>query len=106
MEKNMSGEKMYILALDQGTTSSRAVIFDREINKVISCQEEFTQIYPKPGWVEHDPNELFQCQLNVMKKAIEDSKVDPLKIAALIPQYHGFSLICDSKRSNFKRIDF
>ena len=79
----MSGEKMYILALDQGTTSSRAVIFDREINKVISCQEEFTQIYPKPGWVEHDPNELFQCQLNVMKKAIEDSKVDPLKIAAL-----------------------
>lgn len=83
MEKNMSGEKMYILALDQGTTSSRAVIFDREINKVISCQEEFTQIYPKPGWVEHDPNELFQCQLNVMKKAIEDSKVDPLKIAAL-----------------------
>ena len=84
MEKNMSEEKMYILALDQGTTSSRAVIFDREINKVISCQEEFTQIYPKPGWVEHDPNELFQCQLNVMKKAIEDSKTDGITIDAII----------------------
>lgn len=79
----MNDEKKYILALDQGTTSSRAVIFDNQINKIISCQEEFTQIFPKPGWVEHDPEELFLCQLNVMKQAIKDSSISPEKIAAL-----------------------
>lgn len=81
----MSGNegKKYIIALDQGTTSSRAVIFDKQINKLVSCQEEFTQIFPHPGWVEHNPEELFQCQLNVMKQAIKDSKVNPDEIAAL-----------------------
>ncbi len=79
----MSGEQKYILALDQGTTSSRAVIFDKKINKLVSCQEEFSQIYPHPGWVEHDPEELFDCQLNVMKRAIAESKVSSDEIAAV-----------------------
>ncbi len=75
--------KKYILALDQGTTSSRAVIFDYDIRKIASEQEEFTQIYPHPGWVEHNAEELFECQLNVMKKAVSSSKIDPSEIAAV-----------------------
>lgn len=66
----------YILSLDQGTTSSRAIIFDEKVNNIMASQEEFTQIYPKPGWVEHDPEELFQCQLKVMKEAVEKSKIN------------------------------
>lgn len=73
----------FILALDQGTTSSRAIIFDEKVNKIFSCQEEFTQIYPKPGWVEHDPEELFECQLKVMKDAVTQSKIDPSDIKAI-----------------------
>lgn len=73
----------YILSLDQGTTSSRAIIFDEKVNKILSCQEEFTQIYPKPGWVEHDPEELFQCQLKVMKDVVAQSKINPQDIKAL-----------------------
>lgn len=49
----------YILALDQGTTSSRAILFDRSGNIIQMAQQEFTQHYPQPGWVEHNPNELF-----------------------------------------------
>ena len=47
--------KKYILALDQGTTSSRAIVFDHDGQPLSSAQKEFTQIYPQPGWVEHDP---------------------------------------------------
>ena len=50
--------KKYVLALDQGTTSSRAILFDQGGNCVGLAQKEFTQIYPKPGWVEHDPMEI------------------------------------------------
>ena len=67
-------QKKYILALDQGTTSCRSVIFDHDINKIACEQEEFTQIYPHPGWVEHDPEELFECQLRVIKKAVESAQ--------------------------------
>lgn len=49
----------YVLALDQGTTSSRAIIFDNNGKSVGVAQKEFTQIYPKPGWVEHDPMEIW-----------------------------------------------
>ena len=52
----------YILALDQGTTSSRAILFDRSGNIIQMAQQEFTQHYPQPGWVEHNPNELFDSQ--------------------------------------------
>ena len=54
-------EKKYIIALDQGTTSSRAVIFDREQRIVNISQREYTQRYPKEGWVEHDPLEMGCC---------------------------------------------
>ena len=53
--------KKYILALDEGTTSARCIMFDRDLNIVSSAQHEFTQIYPQPGWVEHDAMEIFAC---------------------------------------------
>lgn len=52
-------EKRYIAALDQGTTSSRCILFDRQQNIIAMAQKEFTQLYPQPGWVEHDPMEIW-----------------------------------------------
>ncbi|MEQ1797291.1 MAG: glycerol kinase GlpK [Lacibacter sp.] len=62
--------KKYILALDQGTTSSRAIVFDHDGNIVSVAQKEFTQIFPQPGWVEHDPEEIWSTQLGVAAEAI------------------------------------
>ena len=55
----------YILAFDQGTTSSRAIVFNRQGSIVSMAQKEFTQIYPQPGWVEHDANEIWSTQIGV-----------------------------------------
>lgn len=74
---------MYILALDQGTTSSRAVIFDKYCNKISISQKEFPQYFPKQGWVEHNPEELFDSQLSVMKEAIKKSGIETNQITAL-----------------------
>ena len=60
----------YILALDQGTTSSRAIVFDRKGNIRAIAQKEFDQIYPQPGWVEHNPLEIWSSQLSVSAEAI------------------------------------
>ena len=60
----------YILSLDQGTTSSRAILFDHAGNIVSLAQKEFTQIFPQPGWVEHDPMEIWSTQLGVAAEAI------------------------------------
>jgi glycerol kinase len=60
----------YVLALDQGTTSSRAILFDEEGSAVASAQREFPQIYPQPGWVEHDPKEIFRTQRDVAREAL------------------------------------
>ena len=73
----------HLLAIDQGTSSSRAVVFTSSAVPVASAQQEFTQIYPRPGWVEHDPEEIWQSILEVMKTAIANSRVPPEKIAAL-----------------------
>ena len=75
--------KQYVIALDQGTTSSRAVIFDRAQHIVASAQKEFTQIYPQPGWVEHDPLELYSGQYGVMMEALTRSGLEPSQIAAI-----------------------
>ena len=61
----------YIIALDQGTTSSRSIIFDSKGNIVSLAQYPFTQIYPKPGWVEHDPMVILESQLLAMSEAFE-----------------------------------
>ena len=60
----------YILAFDQGTTSSRAIVFDQKGGIIAVAQKEFTQIFPQPGWVEHDPNEIWSTQLGVAAEAI------------------------------------
>jgi glycerol kinase len=74
-------EKKYVLALDQGTTSSRAILFDRNGRIINMSQKEFTQFYPAPGWVEHNPLEIWETQINAAKEAIKD--VDVSEIAAI-----------------------
>lgn len=76
-------EKKYIIALDQGTTSSRAIVYDRECNPLGSKAQEFTQFYPQPGWVEHDAEELFKCQLGVLQTVIIDTEIKRDEIAAI-----------------------
>ena len=73
----------YVLALDQGTTSSRAILFDREQNILGVSQKEFTQLYPREGWVEHDPMEIWSSQYAVMMEVVAQSGVDPREIAAI-----------------------
>ncbi|HPW41787.1 MAG TPA: glycerol kinase GlpK [Bacillota bacterium] len=73
----------YILALDQGTTSSRAILFDYDGNIAIVAQKEFTQIYPKAGWVEHNPNEIWETQCGVAKEVIANNGVAAEDIAAI-----------------------
>ena len=75
--------KKYIIALDQGTTSSRAVVFDKNGEIVTVSQKEFSQIFPQSGWVEHDPMEIWGCQSGVMREAIEKASIDPKEIAAI-----------------------
>ena len=75
--------KKYILALDQGTTSSRAILFDRDQNIVGISQKEFSQIYPQEGWVEHDPMEIYSSQTAVMMEVIAHSAVNMEDIAAI-----------------------
>ena len=73
----------YILSLDQGTTSSRAILFDAEQNIVGLAQKEFTQYYPRQGWVEHDPMEIYASQYAVMSEVITQNDVDVRDIAAI-----------------------
>lgn len=73
-------EKKYILALDQGTTSSRAIVFDTEQNIVSIAQKEFTQHYPKAGYVEHDPLEIYSSQSTVMMEALIKASIRPEEI--------------------------
>jgi glycerol kinase len=73
----------YILALDQGTTSSRAIIFDHMGLPVTSARKEFTQIFPQPGWVEHDPDEIWSSQAGVVAEAMARAGIDSSRIAAI-----------------------
>lgn len=114
----------YILAIDQGTTSSRAIIFDKHTNIVTSVQKEFTQYFPKPGWVEHDANEIWLSVIAVYMEAVTKSEIKPEQIAGIgitnqrettvvwdrntgIPIYHAIvwqsrqtSAICDELKAN------
>ena len=77
----------YILALDQGTTSSRAILFDHAQNIVGIAQKEFTQFYPRQGWVEHDPQEIYSSQFAVMMEVIAQTGIEPSEIA-------GIGIVC------------
>ncbi len=73
----------YVLALDEGTTSARAIVFDKESNVAGVGQYEFPQYYPKPGWVEHNPEEIWSAQVNAFKTALERANAEPKDIAAI-----------------------
>lgn len=73
----------YILALDQGTTSSRAIVFDHGSRMIAKAQKEFTQSFPKPGWVEHDPAEIWQTQRQTAVEAVESAGLKAADIAAV-----------------------
>lgn len=73
----------FIMAIDQGTTSSRAIIFDAEMKIVASDQREFRQIFPASGWVEHDPEEIWESVVATCKGAIKNAKISPSDIAAI-----------------------
>lgn len=76
-------EKTYMLSLDQGTTSSRAILFDRSGAIIGVAQKEFTQIYPKPGWVEHNAEEIWESQLEVLKAVLLENHVKPEQIVGI-----------------------
>ena len=73
----------YILALDQGTTSSRAILFNEKAQIVGIAQREFTQIYPQAGWVEHNPDEIWDTQLATAQQVLTQHGVKPAQIAAI-----------------------
>lgn len=75
--------KRYLVALDQGTTSSRAVIFTIEGHVIASAAQEFPQYYPKPGWVEHDPADILSTQIEALRTAVRKAMIDPKEIAAI-----------------------
>lgn len=75
--------KQYIISLDQGTTSSRAIIFDKDQNIIGLAQKEFAQIYPQPGYVEHDPMDIYASQYGVLVEVLAKSGVDASEIAAI-----------------------
>ena len=79
----MTDTARYILALDQGTTSSRSILFDQSGAVVAVAQKEFTQHFPKPGWVEHDPHEIIQSVYNTIETAIKEAKISPQEIASI-----------------------
>ena len=76
-------EKNYVIALDQGTTSSRCILFDRDQRVAAMAQKEFHQYYPKPGWVEHDPLEIWSSQYGVLEEVLAKSGVSPDEIAGI-----------------------
>lgn len=75
--------KQYVIALDQGTTSSRCIIFDRKQDIIGMAQREFEQHYPKPGWVEHDPMEIWSSQYSVLTEVLAKSGVSPEEVAGI-----------------------
>ena len=73
----------YVLAIDQGTTSTRAIVFDGEMRIAGIGQKEFTQIFPKPGWVEHDPEEIWESVLWTVRQALKEARIEASGIAAI-----------------------
>ena len=73
----------HILAIDQGTTSSRAIVFDGSLNVTASAQEEFTQHFPDSGWVEHEPEDLWRTTIGTCRAAIEKAGISASDIAAI-----------------------
>ena len=91
----------YILSIDAGTTSSRTIIFDNNANQIGVSQFEFSQLFPKKGWVEHDANEIWSTQIKSIKYVLEKSMISPSDIAAIgITNQRETTLIWDKKTGN------
>ncbi|MBL7777596.1 MAG: glycerol kinase GlpK [Chitinophagales bacterium] len=94
----MADNKKYILALDQGTTSSRSIVFDDAGNVVGMAQKEFSQIFPQPGWVEHDPEEIWNSQIYTAREALRNANITPGQIAAIgITNQRETTVVWDKK---------
>ena len=90
--------KKYVAAIDQGTTSTRFIVLDRQGQIICSNQQEHQQIYPQPGWVEHNPEEIWQRTQSVIKNALEIGNIDPKDIAALgITNQRETTIVWDRK---------
>jgi glycerol kinase len=76
----------YVLALDQGTTSSRAILFDEQGRAVSVAQREFRQIFPQPGWVEHNPKEIVETQRAVAREALQNTRVKDVMAVGITNQ--------------------
>lgn len=88
----------YVLALDQGTTSSRAIVFDGDANICSLAQQEYPQIYPQPGWVEHNPHDIWQSQLAVARQALTKAGISARDVAAIgITNQRETTLLWDRK---------
>src|SRR5262245_57392311 len=91
----------YILALDQGTTSSRSILFDKQGNAVASAQKEFRQFFPRPGWVEHDPEEIWSTQYGTMAEAVAQANVTMRQIAGIgITNQRETTVVWERKSGN------
>ena len=94
----MPVDKPYILALDQGTTSSRALIFNQKGEIVSVAQKEFTQFFPQQGWVEHDPEEIWSSQSTVLVEALLQKSIRPDQVAAIgITNQRETTIVWDRK---------
>ena len=88
----------YIVALDQGTTSSRAVVFDQQGRKIASHNNEFPQYYPHPGWVEHDPEDIYSSQIDALRQAVSKAGILPEEIEAVgVTNQRETTLLWDRK---------
>ena len=88
----------YILALDHGTTSSRAILFDKTGRVVSVAQQEFPQIFPRAGWVEHDPEAIWQSQLRCARQALAQARVSAGDVAAIgITNQRETTIVWDRK---------
>ncbi len=76
--------KKYIMAIDQGTTSSRAIIFNKKAEIIASSQKEFPQIFPKSGWVEHDANAIWNSIQSVIAEVFIESGIKPINVKLLL----------------------
>jgi len=90
--------KKYIMALDQGTTSSRCIIYDRKGEQFSLAQKEFKQIFPQSGWVEHDPMEIWKTQLEVARVAMKQAGLDASDIDSIgITNQRETTIVWDKK---------
>jgi glycerol kinase len=90
----------YILALDQGTTSSRSMLFDKQGNIISVAQKEFKQIFPQPGWVEHDANEIWSTQFGTMAEAVAKAHINMKQVAGIgITNQRETTVLWDKKTS-------